>query len=398
MRNAILYFLLFPFVGFINALKNYRSSWAKPTIIAFVAFFGMSMVKSELTDSSRYVTKLESMYSKPQSFESIQNSFYDKEEGQIDIYTTIVTYVFALFTDNGNLLFLFFGFIFGYFYVNNIWLVLDQSKGRLTWIQLLVLASFSMIIGYWAINGVRMWTAAHVFFYGAFIYLYHNQKKGLFIAVSSLLIHFSFALPIVLLLVYSLVRLNYRFLYLFYIASFFVVELNIDSIRTALENNLPDFILPKVKSYLNDEYVEGVNELSTKVNWYIAYYQRFLSYFNVVFLSIIFFKADMTQAVKKLLGFSLFFLSIANIANLLPSGGRFLNVAFLFSVATCFIILANTKSRIIIKTAKMLSPLLLLFCVVSIRTSFDFFNITTLTNPIVVLLTDINQPIIEFFK
>ena len=182
MKNAFFYFIFCPFLGFIQAIKNYRSSWAKPTIIAFVAFFGLSMVKNETVDSSRYVQKLEVMHAGNKSFENLQASFYDETDGQADIYVPIVTYLFSLFTANGNLLFLFYGLVFGYFYVNNIWLVLGESHGRLRWEQFLLLATFSMIIGFWDVNGVRMHTAAHIFFYGSFIYLYHNKNKGLIIA------------------------------------------------------------------------------------------------------------------------------------------------------------------------------------------------------------------------
>ena len=398
MKNAFLYFIFFPFIGFLNAIKNYRSAWSKPTIIAFVAFFGMSMVKSDTVDSSRYVEKLETMYASNKDFNTIQESLYNEEDGQPDVYVALVTYVFSLFTENGNLLFLFYGLIFGYFYANNIWLVLNQSKGKLRWEQWLLLAAFSFVIGFWTLNAVRMWTAAHVFFYGGFLYLYHGKKKGLVIALSSILIHFSFILPVFLLLAYSLVRLNFRFLYFFYIASFFIVELNIDFIRTTLEANVPDFMLPKVKTYFNDENLEITDKIETVANWYVAYYKKIISYFNVIFISILFFKANMSSAAKKLLGFSLLFLTVANIVSLLPSGGRFLNVAFLFSLSLCFIIVANSKERIITKSVKILSPLLILICIVSIRFSLDYFNITTLTNPMVVLFTNINVPLIDFLK
>jgi hypothetical protein len=287
MKNAILYFFFFPFLGFLNAIKNYRSSWAKPTLIGFVAFFGMSMIKSEQVDSSRYVTNLQNMYATSQSFDSIQNSFYNNEDGKLDIYIPIVTYVFSLFTDNGKLFFLFLGLIYGYFYANNIWLVLKQSVGRLSWIHCLFLLTFSFVIGFWEINGVRMWTAAHVFFYGGFIYLYLNNKKGLLIACLSILIHFSFVLPVVLLVFYELFRLNYRYLYFFYIASFFVLELNVGIIRSTLDSNLPDFLLPKVKTYLGEQYIEGLSDNSVNANWYILYFQKFLSYFSRLFAIIV---------------------------------------------------------------------------------------------------------------
>jgi hypothetical protein len=398
MKNAFFYFFLCPFLGFINAINHYRSDWAKPTLIAFVAFFGMSMVKSEKVDSSRYVAKLELMHASSLDFDTVKESFYNDVDGQPDLYVGVVTYIFSLFTNNGNILFLFYGFVFGYFYVNNIWLVLKESKEKLTWLPILLLLTYSFVFGFWTITGVRMNTAAHVFFYGGFLYLYHNKKKGLLIALSSILFHFSFALPVALLIIYSLVRLNYRFLYFFYLASFFVAELNIDFIRNSLEASLPDFLQPRVVSYLNEEYIEDIAESSVQSNWYIAYFQKFLSYFTLIFFSVIFLKADLTKQIKKLLGFSLLFLAVANIVSLLPSGGRFLNVAFLFSMACCFIIVLQSKRVIVLKTTKLLSPLLLLFCIISVRSSFDFFNITTLTNPIVVIFTDINVPLIDFIK
>lgn len=398
MKNAIFYFILFPFLGLVNAIRNYRSSWAKPTMIAFVAFFGLSMVKSDTVDSTRYVQNLEIMYNSNKDFETIQAGFYSGEGGQADVYVTLVTFVFSLFTDNGNILFLFFGFVFGYFYANNIWLVLTQSKGKLHWEQHLLLAAFSLVIGFWNINGVRMWTAAHIFFYGGFLYLFHDKKKGMFIAACSMLVHFSFILPVFLLVSYALVRINFRFLYIFYIASFFIAELNIDFIRTTLENNLPEFMLPKVKTYFNDDYLEGYEEVAVAVNWYVLYYKKILTYFTVIFISVIFFKTNPSAQTRKLLGFSLLFLSVANILSLLPSGARFLNVAFLFSLATSFIIYSNIKDTFVSRSIRVLSPLLILFCIISVRLSLDYFNVTTLTNPIVVFMTDINQPLIDFIK
>ncbi len=398
MKNAIFYFILFPFLGFINALRNYRSSWAKPTVIAFVAFFGLSMVKSDTADSTRYVQNLEIMYNSNKDFDTIKTGFYSGESGQVDIYVTVVTFIFSVFTDNGNILFMFFGLIFGYFYANNIWMVLNQSKGKLHWEQHLLLAAFSLIVGFWTINGVRMWTAAHIFFYGGFLYLFQDRRKGLLIAASSLLVHFSFILPVFLLVAYSLVRINFRFLYLFYIASFFIVELNVEFIKAILENNLPEFLLPKVKTYFNDDYLEGYEEVAVAVNWYVLYYKKILMYFTVIFISIIFFRTKFTPQTKKLLGFSLLFLAVSNILSLLPSGGRFLNVAFLFSLATCFIVVSNYRDTFVTKSVKVLSPLLILFCVISIRLSLDYFNVTSLTNPIVALLTNINQPLINVIK
>ena len=398
MKNAFFYFFIFPFLGFIQALRNYRSSWAKPTLIAFITFFGFTMVKNETVDSSRYIHKLEEMYASNKNFDDIKNSLYSDEEGQTDIYVALVTYVVSWFTYSGNFLFLIYGFVYGYFYANNLAIVLNQSTGKLRWEQILLLASFGLVIAIWDVNAVRMWTAALVFFHGAFSYLYLDKKKGLIIAASSILIHFSFVLPVGLLIAYTLVSLNFRFLYFFYIASFFIAELNVGIIRSALEAYMPGFMQPKIKTYFNDEYIEGYADAFVAVNWYILYYKKLITYFNVIFISVLFFKGDISKPARKLLGFSLLFLGFANIISLLPSGGRFLNVAFLFSFAFSFIVVANTKLPIVKKSVRLLSPILILFIVISIRMSLDYFNLTTLTNPIIALITDVNVSIMEVIK
>lgn len=398
MRTALIYFFVCPFIGFINAIINYRSSWAKHTVIAFVAFFGFSMLKSDAVDSARYIDNLEQMHKSKLTLDNITESFYSNEDGQVDIYVPIMTFIFSRFTDDGDLFFLLLGLIYGYFYANNIWLVLNESKGKLNLLQFLALATFSLTIGFWELNGVRMWTAAHVFFNGAFLLLYHDKKKGLFIAAAAAFVHFSFFLPLVLLLIFTRFKLNYRFLYIFYVASFFVVQLDFVFVKSFLESNLPEFLQPRVKSYLGDEYVETITETLNNTNWYIFYLYDFLSYYLSIFVSILFFKADVNILTRKLLAFSMFFLGTANLLSLLPSGSRFLLVGFTFAFATCFITMSQTKTPVVKNAAKILSPLLVLFCIVSIRISLDFFNITTLTNPFIVIFTDISQPLIDFIR
>lgn len=398
MRTAFIYFIVCPFIGFINAIINYRSSWAKHTVIAFVAFFGFSMLKSDAVDSARYIDNLEQMYKSKLTLDNITESFYSEEDGQADLYLPLITFIFSRFSDDGNLFFLLLGLIYGYFYANNIWLVLNESKGKLNLLQFLALATFSLVIGFWELNGVRMWTAAHVFFNGAFLLIYHNKKKGLLIAAAAGLVHFSFFLPFALLLIFTRFKLNYRFLYIYYIASFFVIQLDFGFVKTFLESNLPEFLQPRVKSYTGDEYIEAAAETLNSANWYIFYLYYFLAYYLVIFVSVLFFKADTNKATRKLLAFSMFFLATANLLSILPSGSRFLLVGFLFAFATCFIVLFQTKIPVVKNAAKILSPLLVLFCIVSIRICLDYFNITTLTNPFIVIFTDISQPLIEFIK
>ena len=195
------------------------------------------MFRPESMDANRYVLKLQSLYDAPLSWDSFLANFYSDDGSTVDIYQPLVTYIMALFTNNGNFLFAVFGIVMGYFYSRNIWLLLDTTKDkRITGTLWIVLFTFASIIGYWELNGVRMWTAAHIFFYGTFLFVIKGNKKGALIAALSVLVHFSFVLPVSILLFCYLVKLPWKLLYFIFIASFFVSELNISSIGDFLWN------------------------------------------------------------------------------------------------------------------------------------------------------------------
>ncbi len=404
MKNNFIYFLFSPFIGLIQAFKHNNKDWAKNSVWLFVIFYGFTMARPEIMDASRTVARFQELYNAPLSWDVFIANFYDVDTGIVDIYQPFVLYIVSLFTDNGNVLFAVFGITFGYFYSRNIWLLLDLNKevkrNKLFW---LLLISFVCVIGFWNLNGVRMWTAAQVFFYGGFLFLIYGKKKGLLIAISSVLIHFSFVLPVGILLLYIFIKIPWRFLYFFFIASFFISSLNVAVVRNLLESNLPEFLLPRVQSYMNDEYVESINELSASGNWYVGFYGQSLTWFFVVLFTIIYFskrkKSAYDNSFSNLFGFSLLFLSVGNITSLLPSGGRYLLIAQLFGMAVLFFYFVVYDDKRYIKWAKLFSPLLFFFIIVSIRISFDTITLMTVFgNPILAVIFDSPIPLIDLIK
>ena len=405
MKNNFVFFIFSPFLGLVQALKYYKESWAKNSIWLFVIFYGFTMYRPEVMDSSRYVTKLETLYHAPLSWDQFTANFYTEEgNSSVDIYESLVIYTLSLFTDNGNILFAVFGILFGYFYSRNIWLVLDFAKGRkMTLMMWSMVTAFACVIGFWTLTGVRMWTAAHIFFYGAFILLVHNNKKGLVIAALSVLVHFSFVLPLGILALFYVVKIPPRILYFFFVGSFFISTLNIDAIRTRLLSVAPEFLLPRVNTYTSDEYVETVNDLNASGNWYIHYYSYSISWYIVGLFTIIYFSkrglGTYSKSFTNLFGFSMLFLSVGNITSLLPSGGRYLLVAQLFGVALLFLFYVLYAEKNYKKWVVILSPLLLFFIIVSARISFDTITIMTiLTNPVLASILDFQIPLIDLIK
>lgn len=404
LKNNFIFFLLSPFLGFIQALKYHKEDWAKNSVWLFVIFYGYTMIRPEIMDSTRYVVNLINLYNKPMTWDIFVANFYSEDSDTVDIYQPLVTFILSRFTKDGNILFAVYGFVYGYFFSRNIWLLLDLAKGyqvdRKFWILII---TFICVLGFWNLNGVRMFTAAHVFFYGAFQYIINSKRKGIIIAISSMLIHFSFVLPIGVFLMFILVRIPWRILYFSFIGSFFISSLNVTAIRTKLESVAPKFLLPRVNSYTSDEYVEVVSDLNLSANWYIKLYTNSLMWVIVVLFSLIYFAKSKNykndKSFANLFGFSLLILTLGNITSLLPSGGRFVILAQLFGVAMLVYYYVRFNVDLYARWLVLLSPLLYFFILINVRISFDTISLLTIFgNPILALVLDLPIPLIDLVK
>ena len=117
-----------PFIGLVQAFNYNKKDWAKNSVWLFVVFYGFTMYRPELMDSSRTVMRLHELYNTQLNWDVFIANFYDVDTRIVDIYEPLITYLLSLFTNNGNVLFAIFGIVYGYFYSRNIWLLLDLAK------------------------------------------------------------------------------------------------------------------------------------------------------------------------------------------------------------------------------------------------------------------------------
>ncbi len=404
MKNAFNLFLLSPVIGVVQAFKHHREFWAKNSIWLFIIFYGFTMFRPEQMDSARYVAKLQELHSQSVSWDSFINSFYTEEGDTVDLYQPLVTYLLSMVTDSGSVLFAVFGVVFGYFYSRNIWLMIDligvKKTDRFFW---LMIASFICVVGFWNLNGVRMWTAAHIFFYGGYLFLMNNKIKGFLIAASTILVHFSFVVPVLVLAAYYFLKSSWRVLYFIYLASFFISNLNVESVKSRIESATPEFLLPRVNRYTSDEYIEVVNDLNEKAVWYIEYYGKALSWSIAILLSVIYFtaqrKKELSPSFMNLFGFTLLILSVGNILAMVPSGGRFEMIGQMFGMAVIIIVWAQHNYPTYRKWVTISSPLIFFFVFISARISLETLTFTTvLTNPLIAMFVDLPFPLINLIK
>jgi hypothetical protein len=167
---------------------------------------------------------------------------------------------------------------------------------------------------------------------------------------------------------------------------------------------LPEIFQPRVESYTNIEYAKGLEKSAAYTNWYVGFSGIALKIaINALLIVIMLYSRKFLAKNKQIyefVGFILFFGSWANIAAVVPSGGRFLLVFNMLSMGFIVLYLIKYRVNLPIKAIRLLSiPLLVFYCIFTIRVGFDYMGISTfIGNPFSALLIEDTKPIIDFVK
>lgn len=390
-----IYFLVQPFFTLVYYLKNFRHPAAKNIIWAFTVFFGMTIAvgeESQGSDINRYMDEM--VYLHGISFNFGQAIDYFEKSGEIDILRTFLSIVVSRFTDNGYLLLIVYGIIFGYFFSRNMWFILNRTPGKLKTISIILIFCLFLETPIWTIGGFRFNTAIHVFIFGLLPFLYSGKKRSLvWCYLTPFIFHFAFVAPLLILTLYLVLGNRIRLYFIFFIISFIFSGIEIQQVNNLLENYAPEVFLERSESYRDPDKVAEFREGGeTERVWYAQYYRKLLYWSLSLFLIILYSKNRKflrnQAALEKMLGFSLLIFGFANVLNSIPSGGRFLHVAALLSLALLIIFIQNYGHKSMTTTVKIATPFLVLFIIVAVRTSFYYMSLqTVISNPAFSLFT-----------
>ena len=401
-------FMIWPFVAMVRAFAKFRSPHAKKIVWLFFVFFGFVFVygRGDFAglDSGDYARRLVDLHNNWSGFEYFKYTFFSKGQN-VDFYQPVVTWIVAYFTGNPRWLFAVFSAVFGYFYVQNMWLIFDRidQKQRVSLLLVLFMFAFALANPIWSINGVRMWTAAQVFIYGLFKYILEKDKKGVLWIFSSILFHFSFFIPIAILFIYRFLPKNLTGLLIFFYLASFVSELNMEAARSFL-SFLPDFLQPRVESYTAETYVESRSASTLNRSLHEIFASTAARWMLYVWVLIIYIKRkywlDHHKAIKHLFMLGLFMGGVAQILSNIPSGGRFMLLVNVIFYAIFVLFVSEQKMDLQLKYIKNISILVLFFIIIfKFRIGFDYMGISTLfSNPIVAFFVEDTEPLIVFVK
>jgi hypothetical protein len=271
----------------------------------------------------------------------------------------------------------------------------------LTGLALVVFIFLALVNPIWSINGVRMWTAVMIFFYGILLLNLQNNKKGWYLLVLPMFVHFSLLIGLVLYLLYRVLPVkNKNLLFGLFIATFLIGEVSLELVRSYFEQ-LPQFAQSR-EGYLNQEYADRLQESKQQLSLHVVLAGKLSKYGFLVIVGLMYFfqnrkKIDLNKNFDLFFKMGLFFASFVNIAKSVPSGGRFVVLSNLI-LYTAFLFFLNKKIKIPILIKGVLTLSLLLVIVFKIREGLDYIGIFLfIGNPILNWFV-VDTPIIDFIK
>lgn len=384
-KHFLLLFITWPFLALITAVSNFDRKEARKMVYIFLIYYGLSYVINQVgdgADSVRYALHLKNNAERPFSdFFEIISGLYTNDSS-MDFVEPLVSFIVSRFTSNYGLLFAAYSAIFGFFYLKSITLLYEKYRENREWNGLIHMIFFAFIIPITAINGFRMWTAAWIFFYGAYHVILFRDPKYLFIALSSSLVHWSYLSANAILLIYYFAG-NRNIFYLPIAISSFVLPGLLRSFFQKLSLILGGGFQSRFGSYSGEEYMLVRQQQELETAWFIKYSNLLMFYyiiFAIIAIKILAVSSAKDKSQENLFSFLLLFISFVNFGKEIPSfGGRFQVIFFLFGILFIFLHCVKMKTHMINPlTLTGLFPMLLYIAVV-FRQGSDSINAWLLT-------------------
>ena len=373
-RNYLVLFILWPFLAFITAIFNYSQKEARSIVYIFLIYYGASLViGNEGIDAARYALKLKSIANLPFSdFFKIVGGLYT--ETSVDIVEPFISFIVSRITSDHGLLFAVYAALFGYFYLKSISLLYNRYKNNPGWNAMIHMAFFVAILPITQINGFRMWTAAWVFFYGAYHVILYRDTRYLIIALGASLIHFSFILANGILLIYFFAGNRNIIYFPLAIFSFIVPDLFSTIIP---EIQIGGLMQDRINMYTNQYYIEAVREQQEQVAWFMNIGNTLVMYYLCLAIVVVKIRLRYLKekiAERNLFSFLLLLLAFVNFGMQIPSVGRFQVIFFMFATLYTFMyFLKLPENKINLLSLLGLFPMSL-YAVIAFRQGSETIN------------------------
>jgi hypothetical protein len=328
-------------LAFFTALTNYSQKEAKKVVYFYLLYIGLTyfITSSYYVDAAGYAQDFKANTLLPFSdFFTIVGGLYSSDTS-VDFIEPLISFIVSRFTDDYRILFGAFAALFGFFYLKSIDLLHNRYLENSGWNVSIHLAFFTVILPVTAINGFRMWTAAWIFFYGAYHVVLYRDARYLILVAASAFVHWSFLSAIVILLVYFFIG-NRNYIYLPLALLSFIASSILGHYFNLISIRLGGALQSRYESYSSEEYILKRQEITEQSTWFLQLGNNLVFYYLLLAIVVIQvrYRDQMGEkAEKNLFSFLLLFLSFVNFGKDIPSfGERFLIIFFLFATLYVF--------------------------------------------------------------
>lgn len=384
IKYYLITFILWPFLAFMLAIKDFKSKIAKKVVYIFLIYYGFNMFIGAIgADAEGYARKIVRYSELPFSeFFNVVSGKYS--ESSIDFFEPFISFLSAQVTDYYGFAFAIWAGIFGFFYLKSTSRLHEMYLENPGWNKLIVLSFFVFIMPITAVAGVRMWTAMWIFFYGAYQVILYRKTKYLFLTLGACLVHFSFMIPNAILVMFYFAG-NRTAIYTALVVLSFVLPNLIAPTFEVISGYMGGGIQERYDMYSNETYMEGRAYSYQDLPLYIRIGHETIYYFLVSILIVIgFFYKKLMNAnhEKSLFNFCLLFLAFVNFGKSIPSLGTRFQVLFYLFTAVYFMLylIKQTESKLNALTILGIIPMFL-YAALQFRNGADTINVWIL-NPI----------------
>lgn len=333
-KEIFFLFFLWPALALLPAVRDFSKRNNRIIIYFFLILFGFTFVNlNPSIDSARIGTSFKEIVNRPFSeFWVIISGLYT--ETSVDFIQALIIFTVSRITSSEHVLFGIFAAFFGWFYIKSIELVYNKEGLSRNPDAIIHILFFVFVIPIFFISGFRFWTAAWVFFYGAYNVVVSGKKRFLIFTILSAFIHFSFLSANLVLMTYMLLGNRNKIYFILFIVSIIIPEVLTPQIERIL-NSIGGPIGLKIDIYTDKSYMMQRKESQQNLAWFMKLYGNGMYYYIIVMLFYIKLKIRKLASDKRfenLFSFSLLFLSVYNFVKYIPSSGRFITVFYLFGL------------------------------------------------------------------
>ena len=332
--RKFLLFIFNPFLSAIDSLLNIKKRDSRILLYFWFLVFGMCLCAvNKEADSFRYYNDfIRDSKLTWNDYVAYITDYFSFQSAIKDIYTISVHYLVSRFTTNYHWVFLFYSAIFGFFYIKTVsFFAKSTINNRTVFLILLLFLCFSNPI--FNINGVRFWTAAWIAVYSLLKISYDKKYQYAILLLITPLIHASYFLVLVLLLLYLISRFFVKGWMVIFVLSIFVSAMSYLELFDSVLQFFPDFLQGMMASYSeNSERIaslEGAGEplYARVLNALPNYYVLLLACILIIKKKSICVDANW----ERLFVMYLIIASFSNFTMSIPStGGRYIQLSFPF--------------------------------------------------------------------